>query len=114
MDGKIILPDSVTGRDPAGAIRVALERHNLAMRSMTPPQLEAVNRLVLATILANTMAGDAPPEVQRGAAMEALQEVLRREARGEKNQPVMWTKNTEVETTDQLVERLARQTRESD
>lgn len=112
MTDGLILP-GLPGRDPVGNIRRVLERHNLAMRTMTPEQQKAVNRIVLATLGANFMAGDAPAEVQRGAAQAALEEVIRREANGEDNQAVMWAKNVEVETTDQLIDRLAKTTRES-
>lgn len=105
---KLILPPGANGQDPRSAIAQVLSEHNMAVRTMNEPQRAAMNRIVLATLAANFMVGDAPAEVQRGAAMAALEEVIRREAAGQKNEAVMWTENVRVETTDEMIARLAK------
>lgn len=105
---KLILPPGAAGQDPRSAVAQVLREHNMAVKTMNGPQLAAMHRIILATVTANMMVGDAPAEVQRGAAQAALEEVIRREARGEKHDVIMWTDNVAVETTDEMIARLAK------
>jgi hypothetical protein len=105
MTSGLIIPGS--GR--SDQLRLLIHRHNTAVSSMTPPQLEAMRRLIVASVLTNQMVGDAPPEVQRGCAQEALSEVIRREGNGQPVQLVMWSTTT-VDSSDDAIDRMLRAT----
>lgn len=91
MSGLII--PGVTPRDMA--LAGLLQQHKAAVASFTPEQAEAVNRLILATMMVQVMCSpQAPPAEQHANAQAALLEVIRAEARGAKRVAPMWQRRS--------------------
>lgn len=97
---QLIIP-GVTPRDMA--LAGLLEQHKAAVRSFTPAQAEAVNRIVLATMMVQVMCSpQAPPDEQHANAQAALLEVIRAEARGAKRLAPMWQRQSMAAPADGL------------
>lgn len=88
--GGLIIPGH-TPRDLA--LQSLARQHSQAVATMTKTQLDAMNRVVLATMMVQATLNNlnAEPETLRDMAQASLLEVIRREARGAKYHAPMWT-----------------------